>query len=202
MIKLYDVDLSGNCHKVRLLLSMLGLDHEVVAVDLFAGEHKGPAFLGLNPLGQVPVLTDGDLTLRDSQAILVYLGQRYGDGRWLPTEAADLGRVAQWLSTAANELQNGPGAARLGVRFNLPADVDAAHNTAAAILGVMEGHLEGRDWLELDRPTVADLACYPYVALAPEGEVSLDPYPRVQAWVRRVEALPGYVAMPGLPRDR
>ncbi len=201
MIKLYDVDLSGNCHKVRLLLSMLGLEHETVAVDLFGGEHKRPAFLGLNPMGQVPVLTDGDLTLRDSQAILVYLGRRYGGDTWLPGDAADVARIAQWLSTAANELQNGPGAARLGVAFDLPADVPAAQEVAAAVLAVMDGHLDGRDWLELDRPTVADLACYPYVALAPEGEVSLEPYPRVQAWVRRVEALPGYVPMPGLPRE-
>ena len=83
-IKLYDFELSGNCYKVRLLMSLLGLEHELVPVNLLAGEHKSPKFLQLNLLGEVPVLTDGDLVLADSQAILVYLAKKYGNEAWLP----------------------------------------------------------------------------------------------------------------------
>jgi glutathione S-transferase len=110
-----------------------------------------------------------------------------------------MARVVQWLFTAANEIQHGPGAARLAVRFNVSIDLRSAQAIAHKILGIMESELTGRDWLELDRPTIADLACYPYLALAPEGGVSLAPYPAVRAWIRRVEVLPGYIGMPGLP---
>lgn len=199
MITLYDVALSGNCQKVRLALSMLGLAHELVPVDFMAGEHKREAFLELNPLGQVPVLVDGDVLLRDSQAILVYLARQYG-GDWLPDDAADQGRVAQWLSSTANEIACGPAAARLCCLFEQRDGLAAAQAQANAFLSVLEAHLEGQDWLECGRPTIADLACYPYVALAPEGEIELRPYPAVRAWIGRVEALPGYVAMPGLPK--
>jgi glutathione S-transferase len=199
MLKLYDFPLSGNCHKVRLLLSMLELTHETVTVDMMAAQHRGAEFLEINPLGQVPALRDRDLMLRDSQAILIYLSQSYGGEAWLPGNPKDMARVVQWLFTAANEIQHGPGAARLAVRFNVSIDLRSAQAIAHKILGIMDAELTGRDWLELDRPTIADLACYPYLALAPEGGVSLAPYPAVRAWIRRVEGLPGYIGMPGLP---
>ncbi len=198
MIKLYDFEHSGNCYKVRLLLSALGLEHELVPVDIFAGEHKQPTFLKLNPLGQIPALTDGDVTLRDSQAMLIYLARRYGDGAWLPLEPEPMAAVVQWLLTAANELQNGPYTARLGRQFKLDVDVPVAQEKAPQILGLMEAHLDGRSWLEQDHPTIADIACYPAVALAPVGEISLDPYPAINAWLGRVHELPGYVGMPGI----
>jgi glutathione S-transferase len=200
MLKLYDFPLSGNCHKVRLLLSMLELTHETVIVDMMAAQHRGAEFLEINPLGQVPALRDRDLVLRDSQAILIYLARSYGGEAWLPENPKDMARVVQWLFTAANEIQHGPGGARLAVRFNVSVDLRSAQAIAHKILGIMESELTGRDWLGLDRPTIADLACYPYLALAPEGGVSLAPYPAVRAWIRRVEDLPGYVGMPGLPR--
>jgi len=95
MMKLHEVALSGNCHKVRLLLSMLGLSYESVAVDLAAGEHHTPAYLALNPFGEVPTLVDGDVAIRDSQAILVYLASCYGGERWWPQDPVRLaGRLA------------------------------------------------------------------------------------------------------------
>jgi glutathione S-transferase len=199
MLKLYDFPLSGNCHKVRLLMSMLELTHETVIVDMMAAQHRGAEFLEINPLGQVPALRDRDLVLRDSQAILIYLARSYGGEAWLPESPKDMARVVQWLFTAANEIQHGPGAARLAVRFNVSVDFPSARAIAHKILGIMESELTGRDWLAIDRPTIADLACYPYLALAPEGGISLAPYPAVRAWIRRVEGLPGYIGMPGLP---
>jgi glutathione S-transferase len=198
MIKLYHHGLSGNSHKARLMLSLLGLEHELVPVNLKEDEHKSPPFLKLNPLGQVPVLTDEDVVVRDSQAILVYLARRYGGEDWLPTEAEPMSKVVQWLSTAANEIRQGPEVARLYHVFNAKIDLDLAEKRSHAILKVIDEHLAQRHWLELGRPTIADIACFPYIGLAADGKIFLDAYPNVVAWVERIKQLPGYVGMPGL----
>jgi glutathione S-transferase len=200
MITLHTVDLSGNGLKARLLLSMLGLSYETKTPDMMKGEHKAPSFLALNPLGQVPVLVDGGVTLRDSQAILVYLARKYGGEDWLPSDPATMGEVMQWLSFACNEIAQGPNRLRLAKVFKFNVDQELARKIADGALGVLESRLTGRDWLVGSRPTIADLACYPYTALAYEGGYDLAPYKAVQAWIKRVEALPGYVGMPGLPK--
>jgi len=197
--RLYGHALSGNTHKVRLLLSILGLAYEEVGVDIPAGAHKAPAYLAVNPLGQVPLLADEDGTaVRDSQAILIYLAARYGGTAWWPADPRGQGWVAQWLSFAANEMQHGPNLARLHHLLGVPVDLPVVQARAREALGQLDRHLDGRAWLELDGPTIADLACFPYAALAPEGGVPLDPYPHVRAWSGRVRALPGFVPMPGL----
>lgn len=198
MIKLYDHELSGNCHKVRLMLSLLGLEYKIMPVDLMSGQQKSPEFYELNPLGQVPVLTDGDLVLRDSQAILVYLARRYGNEDWLPVQAEPMSKVLQWLSTAANDIQNSLSTARLYYLFNLEVDLDLVQQRAHGVLQVIDELLAQQSWLELDHPTIADIACYPYVGLAPDGRISLEPYPHVIAWIDRIKKLPGYIGMPGL----
>jgi glutathione S-transferase len=149
-------------------------------------------------MGQVPTLVDGEVVIHDSQAILVYLARRYGGEAWLPTTAAELGAVVQWLSLAANEIHHGPHLARLHFLVQLDINLVAAQEQTKAVLRILEGRLATRPWLELGRPTVADIACFPYIGLAPEGGVPLAPYPGVSAWIDRVKALPGYVAMPGL----
>ena len=200
MIKLYDTKVSGNCYKVRLFLSVLSLKHELVSIDLKGCEHKSPEFQSLNPLSQVPVLVDGDVTIHDSQAILTYLARRYGGDSWFPNDPQSLARVVQWLSIAANELEHGPYAARLANDLKLPIDLPPAQERAHEILSVMEGHLAERTWLELECPTIADIACYPAIALAPRGDISLDLYPSVKAWLKRVTQLRGYKPMPGIAR--
>lgn len=198
MLELYDAALSGNCHKARLMLSLLRLEHELVPVRLQEGEHKSPQFLEMNPLGQVPVLTDGEVVIRDAQAILVYLARRYGGEDWFPLEAEPMAKVVQWLSTAANDIQHGLAAARLYYLLNAKVDIDQAQKKAHQVLQVLDKHLGERKWLECDRPTIADVACYPYVGLAPDGKVSLEAYPNVIAWIERIKQLPGYISMPGL----
>lgn len=198
MIKLYEHELSGNCYKAKLMLSLLRLEYVTVPIDLMRGEHKSSEFLKLNPLSQVPVLTNGDLVIRDSQAILVYLARRYGSEDWFPIDAESMSKVVQWLSTAANEIQHGPATARLYYLVNLKTDLGLAQQRAHGILQVMEEHLQERKWLELNRPSIADVACYPYIGLAPEGGISLEAYPNVVAWIERIRKLPGYVSMPGL----
>ncbi len=198
MIKLYNVELSGNCHKGRLMLSLLGLEHELVPVNLLRGEQKSPQFLKLNPLGQVPVLSDGEVVIRDAQAILVYLARRYGGEDWLPIEAEPMSKVVQWLSTAANEIQHGLAAARLHFLFNAKIDLELAQQKGHKILQILDEHLQERNWLELDRPTIADVACFPYVGLAPDGKISLEGYPHVLSWIEQIKQLPRYIGMPGL----
>lgn len=198
MIKLYHTELSGNCHKIRLLLSLLGLEHERVLVNLMAGEHKSPEFLQINPLGQIPVLVDGQTTIRDSQAILVYLARGAEREDWLPLAAEPMAKVMQWLSFAAYEIGTSLFIARLHFRFGMDFDWETAQQQGKQVLQLLDEHLQERDWLECDRPTIADIACYPYVGLAPEGEVSLEPYPHVLAWIGRIKQLPGYEGMPGL----
>lgn len=200
MITLHTADLSGNGMKVRLLLSMLGLPYETKKPDMMKGEHKSPAFLQLNPLGQVPVLVDGPVTIRDSQAILVYLARKYGGDTWLPAEPAQMGEVMQWLFFAGNEIYQGPNRLRLANLLKFKVDVELARRITEGALKVMEARLAAHDWLALDRLTIADLACYPYTALAYQGDFDLAPYKAVRAWIARIEALPGYVGMPGLPK--
>jgi len=195
MIKLHRHALSGHSHRVELFLSLIGLPFETVDVDLLNGAHKQPPFLALNPFGQVPVIEDGDTILGDSNAILVYLAQEYADESWLPREPIAAAAVQRWLSVAAGEINAGPGAARLVAVFGAGLDHDRAKSIATALFDVLETHLDGRNFLVGAGPSIADVAGYTYIAHAPEGGVSLQPYPNIRAWLNRVEALPGFVPM-------
>jgi glutathione S-transferase len=197
-MKLYDLELSGNCYKVRLFAALAKIPLEMVPVDFMGGEHKRPPLTNLNPWGELPILEDGKVILRDSQAILVYLAAQYGDENWLPRDATGLGEVMQWLSTSANELQNGPCAARLADKFGYAIDKANTLERAARILPLIEAHLAAHQWLALGRPTIADCAVMPYVALAPEGGISLEAYPNIRQWIARIKALPGFIPMPGI----
>jgi glutathione S-transferase len=197
-MKLYDFELSGNAYKVRLLLSCLKLEYERIPVSLKDGEQKSPEFLALNPMGQIPVLVDGELCLRDSQAILVYLARRYGGEQWLPTEAVAMGKIMQWLFTAGHEIQVGPAAARVFHLFGRLLDINHANQRSHDVLRLLDGQLKGRDWLALDRPTIADVACFPYIALTKDARIPLDLYVNVQAWIERFKQIPDFVEMPGL----
>lgn len=198
MITLYDMALSGNCHKARLLLSLLALPYQSQAVDLRRGEQRSPDYLQRNPFAQVPVLDDDGLIIRDSQAILVYLAKRYGGEQWWPDDAYQLAQIAAWLSTAVNEIFHGPAKLRVHHKFGSPIDTVTAQQTADKVLGIIDRHLQSRDWLVGDTVSIADIAVYPYLALAPEGGLDIGAYANIIAWFQRIRALPGYVAMPGM----
>lgn len=195
-IRLHRLALSGHCHRVELFLSLLQLPYECIDVDLLAGEQKRPAFLALNPFGQVPVIQDGDVTVADSNAILVYLEGRYAPGQWLPRDPLGAARVQRWLSVAAGPLAFGAAAARVVTLFGRHDDPAPAIARAHQLLGLMEQQLAAQPWLAGPEPTLADLANYAYTAHAPEGGVSLEAYPAVRAWLQRIEAMPHFVAMP------
>lgn len=196
--RLYSHPLSGNAHKVRLMLNELSLPYELIDLDLLKGEQRGDAFLKVNPLGQVPVLSDGDVTLRDSHAILVYLARKYNGHAWFPDDAESMGRIMQWISFSANEIFHGPFAARIYYQFGIKLDIGLAHERSLQVLKILDQHLSTQSWLELDRPTIADIACFPYVALSREGKIQLDDFTQVLAWIERIKALPCYLPMPGL----
>ncbi|MEZ3135349.1 glutathione S-transferase family protein [Stutzerimonas kunmingensis] len=195
-MKLYDLQASGNCYKVRLFAALADIELERVSVDLANGAHKKPPLSDMNPLRQVPVLEDDGHLVRDSQAILVYLAGTYGGLAWWPDHARGQAEIVQWLSFAANEIQHSLCAARLVEKFGYPLDKAAALAKAPAVLKLLDEHLQRHDWLAIDRPTIADCAVYPYVVLAPEGDVDLTPYRHVARWMERLEALPGYLPKP------
>ncbi|WP_170464682.1 glutathione S-transferase family protein [Ruegeria arenilitoris] len=194
-VRIHHFPLSGHAHRALVFAKLAGIAHEAVFVDLAAGAHKSPEFLAMNPDGQVPVLEDGDVVVSDSNAILVYLARTYAPD-WIPTDAVDEAAMQRWLTLAAGEIAFGSCAARLITVFGAPLDADFAAATATKALQKLERGLDGRDWLVGDRPTIADVAAYSYTAHAPEGNVSLDPYPNVRAWIARFEALDGFEPMP------
>lgn len=194
-IVLHGVPLSGHTHRVALMLNALGLTYRFANSP--ADVRASAAFLARNPLGQIPVLEDGDTVLADSNAILVYLVQRYApDSAWSPRDPLAAASVQRWLSIAAGEVMHGPAVARMITLFGLPDDPVRAERIAARVLAFMDGHLAERTFLAVDHVTIADLACYSYVAHAPDGGVSLDPYPHVRAWLGRVEVQPWFEPMP------
>jgi glutathione S-transferase len=201
MLKLYDLDRSGNCYKVRLLLSLVGLEYEKISIDANAGENKTEEFLALNPRGQLPVLEDDGQVLWDSTAILVYVAAAYAGDGWLPRDPYSLAAVMQYLALEQNEGRYGLARARaIALRNPTPfatmANADECRTLALTALEVLEARLRSNAWLVDARITIADVACYPYVALAPEGGISTEPFAGARAWLGRIESLPGYVPLP------
>jgi glutathione S-transferase len=194
-IKLYRVPLSGHAHRVELLLSLLKVPVEMVYVDIPNGAHKKPEFLALNAFGQVPVIDDNGTILSDSNASLVYLAKKYGNGAWLAEEPLAAARIQRWLSVAAGQLAYGPASARLITVFGAPLNAEEVIARSHALLKVMDGELANTPFLAGATATIADVANYSYIAHAPEGNVSLQAYPNARAWLERVEALPGFVPM-------
>lgn len=191
-MKLYHITLSGHSHRVRLFLSFLGVNAEMIEQTNL----RSPDFLELNPFGQVPVLVDGDTIVADSNAILVYLAKKYARQDWLPEGAKEAAAVQKWLSVAANEIANGPCAARLVTVFNVELNAPEAIAKAHKVLNLVDQALAGRQWIVGKSPTIADVALYSYTSHAPEGNVDISGYSNILAWLKRVEALPGFLPFP------
>lgn len=204
-IKLYDYSLSGSCYKVRLLLQFLGLEHEREQIDFFPGrQHKSLEFLEINPLGQIPVIEDDGLVLRDAQAILCHLANKYDEsGQWLPRSTETFGAVMMWVMFAGGELMNAS-AARLHDALGYKLDIGVARTAARAAFRILDDHLtcreiEGATWIVGEHPTIADVACFPYVALSGDGGIGHEDYPALRNWMRNFRKLPRFHAMSGIP---
>jgi glutathione S-transferase len=195
-MRLYYAPLSGHAHRAHLFLSLLGLEHELVEVNLKDNEHKTQEFLAINVFGQVPVLDDDGVIVPDSNAILVYLAKKYGRTDWLPETPREAAAVQRWLSVAAGQVAFGPCAARLINLVDAPFNAEEVIARSHVLLKVVDAELAQRPWLAgSTRPTIADVALYSYIARAPEGNVDLSAYGHVDAWLKRIEALPGFVEL-------
>jgi len=194
-LTLYDFPISGNCYKIRLLLSLLELDYENIFVDIKAGETLTDEFKKLNPRGLIPVFADGNTVIWDSMAILTYIARQYGNDRWFPQNALAQAGVMQWLALSENELLYGLARARAVFLFKRPFDLEQCQADAHIGLAAMNQQLATQKWLATDTVTIADIACYPYVSLADEGKVSLESYPHVRRWMEDIERLPNYAPM-------
>ena len=213
--KLYSFDVSGNCYKVRLLASLLEIDLELVDIDFANDQNHSDEFLAINNRGSLPALVDGDKTFTDSSAIVVYLAGTYPNpgsskapSSYWSTDVAEQAAIVDWLAFANSWLQYGVAMARsivnfggqysgLGTEFT-PQTLADAKTRGHKSLVILNKQLEKGDWLALGRPTVADVAIFVYVALAPMGDVSLEPYPAVKSWIERVRELPGFIPIDGL----
>ena len=202
---LYDYVLSGNCYKVRLLASLLGVEYQSTAIDFHPGlEHESAAMLQLNPAGTLPVLVAGETVLTETAAMLVWLAQRFDAGRsWWPThDDAQITAIMQWLGIASR-LSMTVGELRLHTMLLKPVDAEAALAGALAVLrelesGLTEQQLRGHNWLAGEQPTIADIACFPYTALSPDAGIEHDNYPALRRWQHAVRSLEGFVTMPGI----
>ena len=206
MIKLYDFELSVNCYKQRLMMSILDVPFERIPIDFFPGwEHKGEEFKKINPLGHIPVIDDDGYILWDAHAILVYLAVKYDrSGRWYPTSDPELlGETASWMLFAEGTT-NTASAARLHDDLGYPFDIDACREGAHRLFRVLDEHLwfrerEGRDWVcSSEHPTIADIAIFPDVMLSEEGGISRLDYPALRRWTDRVKRIPGFIVMSGI----
>lgn len=206
MITLYDYELSGNCYKLRLFMNILGLSFQAKSIDFYPGrEHKSEWFLKLNPLGQLPVLDDGGVVLRDAQAILTYLALKYdGSGKWFPVgDAVVAGRAAMWLSFA-EQITATASAARLHDSLFYDFDIVALRAGAHRLFRILDEHLwfaeqEGQEFIaSASHPTIADIACFPYVMLSEEGGVYRQDYPAIRRWCDRFKRVPGFIVMSGI----
>lgn len=201
MTRLHDYVLSAACYKARLFMSLLGVTPEIVAVDYFPGrQHLSPEYLALNPAGDLPILEDGGEIIAGAEPILAHLARRYDtSGTWLPAS----GRADPWLAFSANDLA--PLAQlRLHDLLGLPCDVHASRRAGRKALRRLDDHLadrhiQGEEWLLGSAPSLADIACFPDVALSHDCGIGLEDYPALNLWQRRVRRLPGFISMPGIP---
>lgn len=166
-------------------------------MDLRRGEHLKLDYRKINPLGQIPAMDDDGKVIFDSHAIAIYLARTRDGERLLPRDPYEQARVLQWLFFDANEVHNGIGYARNQYKFGIPSGADIAHARGKGAVAVLEGALQGREWLELDRPTLADIGCYPLVAVAGDASIEVHEFPNVSAWLRRFQEHPQFVPMPG-----
>ncbi len=205
MMLLHDWALSPNCYKVRLLAALTGIAVEIRAVDLYPGaEHLSQDYLRLNPAGTLPIVEADGLTMTESSAVLAYIAAQVGKGWAGDGSAAGTAYVQQWLAFAAR-LDTSLGVARTISMLGGSGELARAQSDGQGCLREIEAALSDRRlraerFLTGDTPTIADIACFPQVMLAPDGGMSLELYPAIRLWTRAVRMLSGFIEMPGIHR--
>ncbi len=201
MIKLYEHLLSGNAYKAKLLLHQLSVEYDGVTVDIFAGEHKKEEFSALNPNCKIPVLSDGDFVMWESNAILFYLAKKFSPNPYMSDDPETYGLIAQWAFFGKTTIDPNLALARYFAKF-LPPDqvppgmMEKLHAQGNVALAILEDHLSRTEFLS-GNYSIADIACYPYTMLCEEGGFDLEPYPSVRRWCGSVEETPNFIAFAG-----
>ncbi|KAK9847099.1 hypothetical protein MYU51_020465 [Penicillium brevicompactum] len=218
---LYTFSGSGNSYKIRLLEVFLKIKLDHQELDFLADQQHSPEYLKVNPRGEVPTLVDEGKTFNDSSSILVWLagkwnddGESKGPSSYWSNDLYEQSQIVDWLSFANSWVQYGVFTNRAILSYNGPYNglgnnqkwprekLDVFLEEGAIrgnhSLKVLDQHFAGNKWLALDRPTIADISVFVYVALAPMGDISLQPYPNVISWIERVKQLPGFFPIEGL----
>ncbi len=202
MIDLYGHEISGNTYKAKLMMHILGVEYNVIQIDIANKQHKSEAYLKLNPRGEFPVLVDGENIIWDSQAILIYLARQYQESNsaynWYPESAAEMAQVTQWLTVANNEIFNSLAKSRVILKLGFEGDLLECQKKGRQVLRWLDRHLENNYWLANNSASIADISCYPYVALSEEGGFNLKPYTNILKWFGRIKAIQGYIPMQGM----
>ena|SRR5579872_6113248 len=192
-----------NPQKVKFALIELGLDCEMITVDLAKGAHREPAFLALNPFGRVPVLVDGDLVLWESHAMLAYLGET--TGRLWPSAAAGRADALKWLFFLSQHMMTAAGEVALPLRSKLSgvaydeADVARGRKTLTAALPIVENQLARHRWVMGDAFSLVDCAYGPVFNVAEKAGFSFADYPKIGAYLGTIRQRPAWKATPVLP---
>lgn len=201
MIRLYEHPLSGNAYKAKLLLHQLSVEYEGVTVDIFSGEHKKEEFSGLNPNCKIPVLSDGDFVMWESNAILFYLAKKFSPNPYLSDDPETYGLIAQWTFFGKTTVDPNLALARYFAKF-LPPDqvppgaMEKLHVQGNVALAILDDHLSRTEFLCGDY-SIADIACYPYTMLCEEGGFDLGAYQSIRRWCESVEGTPNFIAFAG-----
>ena len=202
MYKLYTMQRSGNSYKVRLALAMLNIPYDAVEIDILRGESRTPDYLSKNPSGQIPLLEVDGRYLAESNAILWYVA---AETPLSPENRLTRAEALQWMFFEQHALEPNIGAAyfwlslvRGGRELQTHALEDWMERGYAA-LQVMENHLKTHQYFAAGQLTVADIALYGYTHVAERCDYDLSTFPAIRAWLRRVEATPGFVPMEWQP---
>ena len=198
MIKVYGDIQSGNCYKIKLLCSLLQIEHEWIHIDILAGDTKQEAFLSKNPNGKIPLLAlSNDRYLTESNAIMNYLA---AGSDLLPTDNFELAKVQQWQFFEQYSHEPFIAVARfiakyLGLPDTHKAEYEAKHQGGYKALSVMEEQLSKTPYLVGQQQTTADIALFAYTHVADEGGFDLKDYPAILAWINRIKKHPNYINM-------
>ena len=190
IIKLYDHELSGNCYKVRLLLNQLSLDFESIKIDVFKGENKKDFFKEINPAMKIPVINDGGLILNESNAILLYLCDKY-KSKLVSNSIESRAKIYSWLIYNKTSVDPFLAKARAIKKFYPDDKQDLNELQYLKIEGikslkVIDNYLKTSNFFS-NEYSIADIAMYPYIKLSYEGEIFLDEYENILKWIERVE---------------
>lgn len=198
-MKLYDHPLSGNCYKARLLLGHLGVDYERVSVDIFGGEHKKEDFKKLNPNQKIPVLVDGSVTIWESNAVVLYIAKKYSPNPYYSDNPEEFGLITQWLIFGKTSIDPYLAVSRYFLKFLGEGNFDdkqlvTLQQQGMNTLKILDTHLAENEFLA-GNYSVADMCCYPYILLSPEGGFDLEGFPNVKRWCGSIEIQPGYTSI-------